>query len=389
MKGRRAGSADIDKAAAFIASEFRKAGLESMDGNQGFLQEFVMYRSSVTEFKYEAEGVALEPGNVAISSTLSEIDIDEKSGYHTTTIAAGENLFQKAFSIIGSGSNTIVYVDTDTTLVKNFPRLVSFLKRPVFKSESTVIFLVLKEQPKTFKLKAKLKFEESNFANVVGMIPGKSRKNEYVIFSGHYDHLGIAREPKDGDSIYNGANDDAAGITAVIMLAKHFKNLNNNERTIIFAAFTAEEIGGFGSQYFSKQLEPDQVVAMFNIEMIGTESKWGKNSAYITGSDKSNMAEILQKNLKGSAFSFYPDPYSKENLFYRSDNATLARLGVPAHTISTAKMEREPNYHQVTDEVSTLDLTNMAEIIRAIAMSSASIIEGADTPSRVKADSLR
>ena len=67
-----------------------------------------------------------------------------------------------------------------------------------------------------------------------------------MIFSGHYDHLGVGK-PADGDSIYNGANDDAAGTTAVIILAKYFKALGNNERTIVFAAFTAEEAGGFGS----------------------------------------------------------------------------------------------------------------------------------------------
>jgi hypothetical protein len=96
------------------------------------------------------------------------------------------------------------------------------------------------------------------------------------------------------------------------------------------------------------------------------------------------MGEILQQNLKGSNFTFYPDPYTQEGLFYRSDNATLAKLGVPAHTISTAKMENEPNYHKVSDEVSTLDMDNMAEIIRAIAISSKSIVSGKDTPTRVK-----
>ena len=100
------------------------------------------------------------------------------------------------------------------------------------------------------------------------------------------------------------------------------------------------------------------------------------------------MGTILQKNLQGSSFTFYPDPYTTENLFYRSDNATLARLGVPAHTISTAKMEDEPNYHKLTDEVSTLDMENMAEIIKAIALSSKTIVSGIDTPSRVKPDSL-
>ena len=218
--------------------------------------------------------------------------------------------------------------------------------------------------------------------NVIGILPGKSKPNEYVVFSAHFDHLG---RTEDGtDKVYNGANDDASGTTAVIALANYFKELGSNERTIIFVAFTGEEVGGFGSSYFSENINPDDVVAMFNIEMIGTQSKWNKNSAYITGFEKSDFGSILQKNLKGTNFNFYEDPYPSENLFYRSDNATLAAYGVPAHTISTSKMDSEANYHQLSDEVSTLDLDNMTEIIKAIAISSESIINGNDTPSRVQ-----
>jgi len=101
------------------------------------------------------------------------------------------------------------------------------------------------------------------------------------------------------------------------------------------------------------------------------------------------MGEILQKNLTGSGFSFYPDPYPDQQLFYRSDNATLARLGVPAHTISTSKMDSEPNYHRVSDEVHTLDLKNMTEMIKSIAISAQSIIDGKDTPTRVDVNALR
>jgi Zn-dependent M28 family amino/carboxypeptidase len=130
------------------------------------------------------------------------------------------------------------------------------------------------------------------------------------------------------------------------------------------------------------------VTAMFNIEMIGTDSKWGNNSAYITGYEKTDMGKILEKNLQGTAFTFYPDPYPDQQLFYRSDNATLARLGVPAHTISTSKMDSEPNYHKVSDEISTLNMDNMAAVIKAIALSSKSIVNGKDTPSRVDVDAL-
>ncbi|HEY2720994.1 MAG TPA: M28 family peptidase, partial [Chitinophagaceae bacterium] len=137
------------------------------------------------------------------------------------------------------------------------------------------------------------------------------------------------------------------------------------------------------------QFDPAKVVAMFNVEMIGTESKWGTNSAYITGYEKTDMGQILQKNLEGTGFTFYPDPYTNQDLFYRSDNATLARLGVPAHTISTSKMDNEPNYHKVSDQIETLDMTNMAMIIKSIALSSRTIIAGKDTPARVKVDELR
>ena len=215
------------------------------------------------------------------------------------------------------------------------------------------------------------------------MIPGKTKKDEYVIFSAHYDHLGIGKPNNNNDSIYNGANDDAAGTTAVILLSKYFKAMQNNERTLVFVAFTAEETGGFGSKHFSTQINADKVAAMFNIEMIGTESKWGTNSAYITGYEKSDFGKILQSNVKETAFRFEPDPYPAQNLFYRSDNATLAALGVPAHTISTSKMDSEKYYHTQDDEIQTLNLDNMTAIIKAIALSSQSIISGKDTPARI------
>jgi Zn-dependent M28 family amino/carboxypeptidase len=238
-------------------------------------------------------------------------------------------------------------------------------------------------------VKAEPDSSQRKLANVVGILPGRSKKNEYVIFSGHYDHLGIGTPDSCGDSIYNGANDDASGTTAVIMLARYFSKKHDNERTLVFAAFTAEEIGEYGSQYFSRQFDPSSVMAMFNIEMIGTGSKWGKNSAYITGFERTDMGRILEKNLQGSPFTFYPDPYPEQGLFYRSDNASLARQGVPAHTISTSKMDSEKYYHTQADEIGTLDMDNMARIIRSIALASRSIVRGVDTPTRVDTTELK
>jgi len=300
-----------------------------------------------------------------------------------------EDDFNKTvFPLFDTDKNLLILVDT--FFAKRFKSMQRFAANAKFATGVTQIFILTANlNPATINLHIKNDLTSQPLKNVVAVLPGKSKKDEYVVFSGHYDHLGISKPNATGDSIYNGANDDAAGTTAIMMLAKYFSALKEkNERTIIFVAFTAEEIGGFGSRYFSKQLNADKVVAMFNIEMIGTESKWGTNSAYITGYEKSDMGKILQANLTGSKFHFEPDPYPKQNLFYRSDNATLAELGVPAHTISTSKMEEapnnEPNYHKQSDEIGTLDMNNMAEIIKAIAISSKTIVSGKDTPSRVE-----
>ena len=386
MQGREAGKPGSEKAAQFIASEFKKAGLLTWNKAAGYLQPFKLVQSKLLEVKGEMNDTELDSKKIFVLTTKPDLEVDEKSGFEFKTIPAGANMMQAAYNIISEGKKTIVFVDE--SYAANFSRLNRFV-RPVFESESSTVFILSNiTAPQKFKIKAKHKNDEMAMTNVVGILPGKTKPSEYVIFSAHYDHLGIGK-PENGDSIFNGANDDAAGTTAVIMLANYFKKLNNNSRTLVFATFTAEESGGFGSQYFSKQFDPKQVMAMFNIEMIGTESKWGKNSAYMTGYEKTNMGKILQENLKGTFFTFHPDPYPEQDLFYRSDNATLARLGVPAHTISTSKMDSEKYYHTVDDEIETLDMNNMAAIVKAIAESSKTIVDGKDTPTRVETKDLR
>lgn len=385
MQGRRVFTPGIEKAADFIATEFKAAGLQFVSGSTSFRQSFSLVRPKFISASATADGATIEQKNIIAITCASKLTVSEKSGYEMVSIAESANLQTEARKVVRSNKNAVVWVPL--SFANSFGNL-SRLKSSMFKTNTNVVFILTDKMPSVFSIDAVHEINEQQMANVVGVLPGKSRKEEIVIFSGHYDHLGVGR-PVNGDSIYNGANDDAAGITAVIMLAKHFTGLNNNERTIVFAAFTAEESGGFGSQFFSRQLDPNKVIAMFNIEMIGTESKWGKNSAYITGYEKTDMGVILEKNLAGSGFTFYPDPYPQQQLFYRSDNATLARLGVPAHTLSTSKMDVEPHYHKPSDEIATLDMTNMTMIIKAIALSAKSIVAGTDTPVRVKVEDLR
>lgn len=385
MQGRKTFTPGIAKASAFIEDEFKKAGLQYWKGLNSYKQEFFMFESLNASAVVKIDEQLIADTAVVAVSFQEKTSLSEKNT-EVMSISATDDFRKKYSEALASKKNLLVLVDASfNSFVK---RLKSRPQSKFEQPENSIVFVFGVTKANSFSVELVNKISKKPLNNVVGVLQGKSKPNEYVIFSGHYDHLGIGKAVNN-DSIYNGANDDAAGSTAVMLLARYFKALNNNERTLIFTTFTAEEIGGFGAQYFSKQFNPAQVMAMFNIEMIGTESKWGKNAAYITGYEKTDMGKILQGNLEGSQFKFYPDPYTEQNLFYRSDNATLARLGVPAHTISTSKMDNEPNYHKVSDEVSTLDLNNMTEIIKAIAISSKGIVSGKETPTRVDAGSLK
>ena len=381
MEGRETFTPSIDRAADFIAGEFKKSGLKYFDGLTNYKQPFSLKKATMISASGNLNGRPIASENIIAITTAADLNINEDSGFKITVIKDSDNLFIEALQILRSNQKCLVLVNAGHS--GNFQRLTRFT-RESFEDRAPVIFVLTNENPTAFHFEIKNNITTPSLANVIGVLPGKSKKDEYVIFSAHYDHLGIGKPDATGDSIYNGANDDAAGTTAVIMLADYFSKMRSNERTLIFATFMGEEIGGFGSQYFSKQIDHAKVVAMFNIEMIGTQSKWGSNSAYITGYEKSDFGKILQSNLKGSDFHFEPDPYPEQNLFYRSDNATLAALGVPAHTISTSKMDNEPNYHKQSDEVKTLDMENMARIITAIAISSKTIVSGKDTPVRIE-----
>ena len=226
------------------------------------------------------------------------------------------------------------------------------------------------------------KKEELTLFNVIGLLEGTTLKEEFVVISAHYDHLG-RKNIGEGDLIFNGANDNASGVSAMIMLADYFKKAKINKRSILFIAFTAEEMGLVGSNHFGKTISAETIIAGVNIEMIGKESPFGPKTAWLTGFNRSDFGKIIQKNLSFSEYKLYPDPYINYRLFFRSDNASLARLGVPAHTFSTSPMDKDLDYHKVSDEAETLDVKTITETIKAIATGIRSIISGDDTPSRL------
>jgi len=382
----------IEKATAFIESEFKKIGLKNFAALTSYRQDFKKDMIVPQTLEVVINGQKIPTENTLFVSEKTEANYTKGLGvivipYDTSIANVRQYFLSKAFNLTRDTSSAIVLVAPE--FKGHLGELKGYFgRRFLTQRKSNKIFVVGVTSVLSYTVKATQKIETVTMANVVGIIPGKTKPEEFVVFSGHYDHLGI-RPSVAGDSIANGADDDASGTTAVIELARYFNKIKNNNRTLIFVAFTAEEIGGYGSKYFSEQLNPDKVMAMFNIEMIGKPSKWGQNFAFITGYERSDFGEILQKNLSGTQFEFKPDPYPTQNLFYRSDNATLARLGVPAHTISTDEIDIDKFYHTVDDEVETLDMKNITATIRAIALSSKSIVAGTDTPKRIDKATVR
>ncbi len=387
MQGRRTFTPGIDKAASFIESEFKQIGLKPLSGASGYRQTFYKYQLSPASAQVVIDGQTISPENILVVGNNSEqLSFDQSNSDAWVKLDTSKSFASQYGALARSGKKQIIFVDakfaSDFKTRKSAPVRASMVDVLAPEKQAALVFILGKESATSYKVDLKNSVTKMPLFNVAGVIPGKSKAKEIVLFGGHYDHMGIVKA-KDGDSIMNGADDDASGTSAMIALAKYYKALNNNERTLIFVAFTAEEMGGFGSVYFSQQLNPDDVVAMFNIEMIGKDSKFGKNTAWITGYEKSDFGKILQKNLEGTEFTFHPDPYPTQNLFYRSDNRTLAALGVPAHTISTDMIDIDKHYHQVSDEYKTLDVENILSTIKAIAKSAVSIIKGTDTPSRI------
>jgi hypothetical protein len=385
MQGRATFTPGIEKAAEFIEGEYKKIGLKPFPGDDGFRQNFTMTRITPLKTLVAINGKLIAADSTFTSTAATSLDWNNNPEVQIVKLSAGMNFRTEYMKYRSSGKKMLILVDPQFTAIFNALRersLKGSVSNKTDENQALVYVLGNHDDLKSFSVSYTGKSEQLPLFNIAGMIPGKTKPNEYVVFSGHYDHLGILK-PVDGDSIANGADDDASGTTAVIELAKYFKKLHNNARTLVFVAFTAEEIGEYGSQHFATTVEPEKVIAMFNIEMIGKASKFGENSAFITGFERSDFGTILQKNLTGTQFKFYPDPYPEQDLFYRSDNASLARVGVPAHTISTDQIDIDKLYHTVKDEFSTLDVSNITSTIRAIALSSRTIVSGQDTPKRV------
>jgi Peptidase family M28 len=215
----------------------------------------------------------------------------------------------------------------------------------------------------SWTLPAPEKVEVPQF-NVVAMLPGAAKKDEYVVVSAHYDHVGTGREV-DGDRIYNGADDNATGTTAVLLIAEAMAKQPPPARSVLFVCFTGEERGLVGSAAFCNRppVPLAQVVANINIEMIGRPAVGNEGKTWITGVELSDFGAIAGPALQRAGVELVDFAMSKQ-LFAASDNYSFVKKGVVAHSFSAGSLHAD--YHQPGDEVDQLDLVHMTKIVQGL-----------------------
>jgi Zn-dependent M28 family amino/carboxypeptidase len=198
--------------------------------------------------------------------------------------------------------------------------------------------------------------------NAVAILLGSELPKEVVLLTAHLDHLGVG-PAVNGDSIYNGADDDASGTTAVLTLAHVLANGPRPKRTIIFALFGSEELGGFGSRAFLQHppVPLREIVANLEFEMIGRpDPAVPAGTLWLTGFERSNLGAELAKH----GAHLVNDPHPTEHFFRRSDNYALARQGIIAHTVSSFGLHSD--YHQPSDEIRTINFAHMTNAIASM-----------------------
>jgi hypothetical protein len=219
-----------------------------------------------------------------------------------------------------------------------------------------------------------------NAVNVVGIIPGSdpALRQQVVLVDAHYDHLGI-RHGQAGDSIYNGADDDASGVVTVLEIARALAKGPAPKRTVIVAATTGEEVGLLGTRwYIAHPVRPlDAMVANLEIEMIGRPDSLagGPGRGWLTGFARSTMGDLFAS----AGLPIVADRRLDQDFFMRSDNIAFAERGIVAHTLSSYNMHND--YHEPSDDVAHVDFAHMTRLID-VAVRAARLL--ADSPTKLE-----
>ena len=396
MRGRGSATHDEEVAATYVATEFMSYGLKPAPGMTGYIQAADIVSSTLdghatlvsgkVDLSEGADFQVLSSSGLSASGTLKRVTMNEAgkaanvSGTIVllTAVTDPRPMMRTAQALGKAGAVAVLVAEspaTDAVFTSGGGKTrttIALADGQPSRARGTIVTLEgaalaqLEAVPDGSRVSLNVhgvdRAEQRKTFNAVGWLPGTDAGAGTVLLTAHLDHLGVGH-PVHGDAIWNGANDDAAGTTAVLELAQALAAGPRLRRSVLFVCYGSEEAGELGSTYFGEHppVPLTSLVANLEFEMIGNQDpKMAQGVLLLTGWERSNLGPALKTH--GARLG--PDPYPEEHFFERSDNYALALKGVVAHT--AAGWGTPPTYHQPDDDLAHLDVPFMTAAIQSL-----------------------
>jgi hypothetical protein len=408
LEGRATPSRGLDIAAAYIAAQFRRIGLEPAGGDDYFQHaKYGLVKPGVKGFELtldiDGERIAVPAANaIAVSNagqTLTGVEIVKIDPAVSDPEKVTAGMVRGKAVFIAAGARTPEQFRAASVLrgrLKEYGAVLSLSTAGMFRASGRLTNLEdppplatllinhegarkaldgLKPGMKatlTATLPAALK-EPVQLKNVVSLLRGSdpALRDSYILVSAHYDHIGMLPEGS-GDRINNGANDDASGVACMLETAAAIARLPQRpKRSMVFVAYFGEELGLFGSRYYAAHpaFPLARTIGDINLEQMGrTDDFLGKQEGILTmtGMGYSTLSEVLAEAATATGLKVRKQDHNSDTFFDRSDNQSLADAGIPAHTVLASY--NFADYHRPGDEWQRLDYANMERLNRAVAL---------------------
>ena len=402
MRGRKSGSEDEHRAAVYIGERLKAYGIHPVKGKIAFVQKVLLAQNvinasptlsftsqsanSSTVLTFGKDFLTVDLVNPKFSGPLQKVNADldgdlpkAKPGAVILITGKDRQKIRVALSSYFSSSAVALLIPARNEISeregKKFPELPAMFAGQTKSvlggrfdglSLSSAAVGLLSQLPEGTMIQFKAPFTSKPAAtwNAVGMIKGSDPSFEHaaVLLSAHLDHIGVGK-PVNGDRIYNGADDNASGCAAVLELARVIGSGPKPKRTVIFALFGSEEVGGTGANYFRDHppVPLSDLAANLEFEMIGrADSAVKPDTLWLTGWARSNLGPTLAAH----GAHLVGDPHPEQDFFSRSDNFVLAQKGVVAQTISSYGLHKD--YHQPSDDIAHIDFQHMNDAIGSL-----------------------
>ncbi len=436
LQGRDTGSPELDIAARYIAESFRANGILPAGDSDTYFQQVHLRKTSPPEegklqigkdvYTMPNELLMLAGDNTDLNAPLiylnhgTEDDLKKANVKGKIVIVKagmpGESSPQAWFTssaekrrrLAEKGAKAVVELYNNPQLP--WKVLVNYLNNDQLQldtekesgaAEIPLFWLqdaknnILKKVAETKKAEAVLQIkgkvnQRVKSKNVLGIIEGTDPelKDEYILLSAHYDHVGVKRGTTDADTIFNGARDNAIGTASIMLAAKYFAE-NPPKRSVLVAAWTAEEKGLLGSAWYANNpvLPLEQIVYNLNIDGAGYNDT---TKITVIGLERTEAESDFITAARAFGLEAIQDPVPEQNLFDRSDNVNFAKRGIPAPTFSPGVTafdeELMKYYHQVTDNPETLNFPYVTSYSRAFTLAAERIANASKAPFWKKGD---